>query len=602
MTYSTKVSDPTVNDALPPTARSMWRMLVFGYRRERALMLAAGGLSLLGSLPDALVALWLGMLGEAAVRHDRRQLLIAALALALSAVVTWFLRTVAARVTARFRDRMTIALESHIAQLQGSIPTLTHQENPTYLDRLAVLRNEAFVLEHMYASLFTLGGWVLRLGVTLALLASVNPALLLLAVVAVPPVVSAVMRPAAERAAEEAGAVHRRLARHLYVTATTAGPGKDVRITGVGPRLIADRRAAWDRSFTLISAARRTSAAWHAAGWGIFGVGFVVAVVAVVHLQHASPGQVLLVVTAGARLTGYIGATVGEVGFLRGIWMDGARRLVWLEDYARSVTAMADLAAPAALTQGIRLRDVSFSYPGTSARVLDRVSVDLPVGAVVALVGENGAGKSTLVKLLCKLYSPDSGLILVDGVPLDRIDTEQWRTHLSGVFQDFFRFELRARESVGLGDLEYLDDASAVAGAVERADATDMVNALPQGLETQLGPTWREGTDLSFGQWQKVALARGFMRPRPLLLVLDEPTAALDAETEHAIFERYAEASRTSGATTLLVSHRFGTVQMADFIIVLDDARVIETGSHAELMARGGHYADLYSLQAAAYR
>lgn len=602
MTYSTKVSDPTANDTLPPTVRSMWRMLVFGYRRERGLMLAAAGLSLLGSLPDALVALWLSLLGEAAVRHDHGLLAFAAMALAVSAVTTWFLRTVSARVTARFRDRMTIALESHIAQLQGSIPTLTHQEDPAYLDRLAVLRNEAFVLEHMYASLFTLAGWVLRLGITLALLASVNPALLLLAVVAVPPVVSSVMRPAAERAAEEAGAVHRRLARHLYVTATSAGPGKDVRITGVGPRLIVDRRAAWDRSYRLISAARRTSAAWHSVAWGIFGAGFVAAVIAVVHLQHASPGQVLLIVTAGVRLSGYIGATVGEVGFLRGIWMDGARRLVWLEDYARSLTSAADLPAPAALGQGIRLQDVSFSYPGASARALDGVSVDLPAGAVVAIVGENGAGKSTLVKLLCKLYSPDSGRILVDDVPLDRIDTEQWRKGLSGVFQDFFRFELRARESVGVGDVDCLEDASAVTSAVNRADATDMVNALPRGLETQLGPTWQEGTDLSFGQWQKVALARGFMRPRPLLLVLDEPTAALDAETEHAIFERYAEASRSSGATTLLVSHRFGTVQTADLIIVLDEARVIEMGSHADLMARGGHYADLYSLQAAAYR
>jgi ATP-binding cassette subfamily B protein len=580
----------------------MWRMLAFGYRHERALMLSAGGLSLLGSLPDALVALWLGMLGTAAVNRDRRLLVIAAMALALSAVGTWFLRAVSARVTTRFRDRMTIALESHIARLQGSIPTLTHQEQPTYLDRLAVLRNEAFVLEHMYASLFTLAGWVLRLGVTLALLASVNPALLLLAIVAVPPVVTSVVRPAAERAAEEAGAVHRRLARHLYVTASTPGPGKDVRITGIGARLIADRRAAWDRSYALISAARRTSAAWHAAAWGVFGAGFVGAVVAVVHLQHADPGQVLLVVSAGGRLSGYIGATVGEVGFLRGIWMDGARRLAWLEDYARSATSMADLPAPEVLVQGIRLQDVSFSYPGTASRALDRLSVDLPAGAVVALVGDNGAGKSTLVKLLCKLYSPDSGQILVDGVPLERIDTEQWRACLSGVFQDFFQFELRARESVGVGDLERLEDASAVGGAVARADATDMVDALPQGLETQLGPTWRDGTDLSFGQWQKVALARGFMRARPLLLVLDEPTAALDAEAEHAIFERYADAARTSGATTLLVSHRFGTVQMADLIIVLDEARMIEVGSHAELLARGGRYADLYSLQAAAYR
>jgi ATP-binding cassette, subfamily B, bacterial len=226
---------------------------------------------------------------------------------------------------------------------------------------------------------------------------------------------------------------------------------------------------------------------------------------------------------------------------------------------------------------------------------------------VVAVVGENGAGKTKLVKLLSKMYEPTSGSVLIDDVPLARLPAAEWRARLSGAFQDFFRFELRARQTVGLGDVPRLEDEPAVVRAVERAGATDVIQRLPSGLDTQLGPTWPAGVEVSFGQWQKLALARGFMRDEPLLLVLDEPTAALDAETEHALFERYAAAARGAngsghGRVTILVSHRFSTVRMADLIVVLDGSRLAEMGTHDELMARGGQYAELYGIQAAAYR
>ena len=250
---------------------------------------------------------------------------------------------------------------------------------------------------------------------------------------------------------------------------------------------------------------------------------------------------------------------------------------------------------------------MSFAYPGTSRVVLDDVSVTLPAGAVVAIVGENGAGKTTLVKLLAKMYEPSSGSILVDDTPLARLSAIEWRACLAGAFQDFFRFEFRARHTVGLGDLLRLDDEPAVVAAVDRAGAADVVTRLTSGLDTQLGPTWPCGVELSFGQWQKLALARGFMRDQPLLLVLDEPTAALDAETEHALFERYAAAARGTagsdgGRVTILVSHRFSTVRMADLIVVLDGARLVEVGTHEELMAKSGLYSELYGIQAAAYR
>jgi ATP-binding cassette subfamily B protein len=316
---------------------------------------------------------------------------------------------------------------------------------------------------------------------------------------------------------------------------------------------------------------------------------------------------VLLVLAAGARLSAYVGATVGEIGFLRGIWLDGARRLAWLEDYARSQVDSADQPVPDRLQNGITLDHVSFAYPGTDRLVLDDVSLRLPAGTVIAVVGENGAGKSTLVKLLCRLYLPTSGRILVDDTDLATIDPDGWRARTAGTFQDFVRFEFLTRQSVGLGDVPRLDDRDAVRAAVTRGGAGDVVDRMPAGLDAQLGATWPDGVELSFGQWQKLALSRGFMRDDPLLVVLDEPTAALDAETEHALFERYTAAVHggrvaASGRISILVSHRFSTVRSADLIVVLDGATAVEVGPHAELLAAGGRYAELYDIQAAAYR
>ena len=588
---------------MPPAIPSMWRLLKLGYRHEPGLLLAAFFLSLLAALPDALLALWLKLLGQGLLESRPRMVATAAVALGVSATATWFLRTVSTRVLRRFRDKVTIALESHVARLLATLATIAHQERPEYLDRLSVLRNQIFVLDHMYMSLFTTCGWVLRLVVTIGLLMSIPPALVLLAVFALPTVAASAWRPAVERRVEEQVASWTRLARHLFDTATTASPGKEVRVTGIGPWLVEKRREAWERSYAPVAAARWGSALWNALGWAVFGGAYVAAVASV---SAAGPvGDVLLVLAAGSRLSAYVAATVGEVSFLRGIWIDGARRLAWLEDYAASLVPSAGTGAPGRLTKGIELQGVSFAYPGTERQVLQDVDLRLPAGAVVAVVGENGAGKSTLVKLLCKLYEPTAGRILVDDVALAQVSAEDWRARLAGAFQDFFRFEFKARLSVGLGDVPRRDDVHAVETAVGRAGAADLVEKLPARLDTQLGASWPDGVEVSFGQWQKLALARGFMRDGPLLLVLDEPTAALDAETEHALFERYASAARggaTDGRVTLLVSHRFSTVRMADLIVVLDGARVAETGTHEELLARKGPYSQLYSLQATAYR
>jgi ATP-binding cassette subfamily B protein len=237
--------------------------------------------------------------------------------------------------------------------------------------------------------------------------------------------------------------------------------------------------------------------------------------------------------------------------------------------------------------------------------VLRDITLHIPAGHTLAIVGENGAGKSTLVKLLCGLHAPTSGRILIDGADLAGLDPFRWRSGVAAVFQDFCRVELTLRESVGLGNLDQLSDTHAVTQAVSAAHAGNLMHNLPGGLDGLLGHGYGDGTGLSGGQWQTIALARCLMRRRPQLLILDEPAAALDAAAEHTLFGRYASAAaeaRGDGGVTILISHRFSTVCMADTIAVLRGGHLIEHGTHAELISRDGLYAELFGLQAKAYQ
>jgi ATP-binding cassette, subfamily B, bacterial len=596
-----------VTDDLPPALRSMWRTVKLGYRAEPLLLGVSIGISLAAAVPDALFALWLKVLTDGANDHDHTAVIVAALGLGLSATAGWLLRMGGDRVSRRFRDRASIQLEAHVAGLQASISRIEHHERPEYLDRLSVLRDQVFALDHLFLSLFSTLGWIVRLAITVVLLASVHPSLVLLAVFAVPTIVESSWRAGVERRAEEAGAAHARLARHLFTVGSTPPPGKEVRVARVGSRLIDERSAEWRTYYAHVSRARLGTALWQSLAWLIFGAAYVAAIVFVAAGLDASAGDTILVVAAGSRLSQYLAATVGEIGFLRGIWMDSSRRLAWLEDYAAAQLASADQPVPDRLTDGLRFDHVSFHYPGTGRLVLDDVDLHLPAGRVIAIVGENGAGKTTLVKLIARMYEPTTGHITADGTDIGRMPVPEWRARLAGAFQDFFRFEFRAVTSVGLGDVGRHEDAVAVGRALDIAGATTTVEHLPRGLDTQLGAGWPEGSEVSFGQWQKLALARGFMRDEPLVLVLDEPTAALDAETEHELFEGFATAARTGvarqdGRITIFVSHRFSTVRMADLIVVLDGARVVEMGTHEQLIVNGGQYADLYTIQAGAYR
>jgi ATP-binding cassette subfamily B protein len=254
-------------------------------------------------------------------------------------------------------------------------------------------------------------------------------------------------------------------------------------------------------------------------------------------------------------------------------------------------------AAPEGFTT-LTVDHVSFVYPGTEALALDDVSFEVRAGEVVALVGENGSGKTTLAKLLCNLYTPTSGRILWDGSDTAVCDPVAVRRHVAVIFQDFAQYWLTARENIGMGGHERLDDLAAVVAAAQESGADSFLAALPDGYETLLGRQFEGGHELSIGQWQRVALARAFFRGAPFV-ILDEPSAALDPRAEHDLFERIR--SMAKGRTVLLISHRFSSVRSADRIFVLHNGKLVEQGSHDELLARGGHYATLFLLQAASY-
>jgi ATP-binding cassette subfamily B protein len=589
---------------LPGLLPSLWRTFRLAYRAEPRLLLVSLALVVTSWIPQSLNAFWLKLIADGLVRDGGVVLVVGLAGLAGSVALGWLLSTTGSRIALYFSVRVTVAVETHLARLQAGTVGLEHHERPEYLDRLQVLKDQTHRLENVYRDFFSVVGAAARLAITVGLLVSVHPVLAVLALFAVPAAATASWQAGAERRARERAAPSARLARHLFTLCTTPGPGKEIRVTRIASLLAGRRRQAWEAWYAVVARARWSRTAWQVGSWALFGAAYVGAIVLVVVGLQATPGSVLLVIAAGGNLSGYLWTALSQAEGLR--WTaDSARRLAWLEDYVSARRPAGALPAPDRIRRGIQFNGVWFRYPGTEPFVLQDVNLDLPAGSVVALVGENGAGKSTLVKLLCDFYEPLEGRIGVDGLDLTRIDADQWRARLAGAFQDFMQFEFRVRQAVGIGDLPREEAVEALWTALARGGATDIVERLPDRLDTQLGQTWADGIDLSFGQWQRLALARGFMRDRPLLTVLDEPTAALDAETEQELFERFAAKARagaSDGGLTILVSHRFSTVRMADLIVVIDGGRVVETGSHQELMARGGLYAELYGIQASAYR
>ncbi len=499
-------------------------------------------------------------------------------------------------------------LDFAVLEKLSGVHTIDIYDDPKLVDRLEILRVGRMPLANALAFL---GGTVsLAVGTLVAagLFAAVNPWLAALPLVALPIVVSYARTEAASGRAEERVAENRRIALHLYDVGTGPGEGKELRALGHSAALLRRYAATWDAVDAELTAADHYALKLRLVSWtGCCAVvAAVLAIVLTTAENHVSGPSLFLLAMAATQLTFLAAngaATVAGLG----------NALQIAAHYARIADATADhsgppadpVAAPRTLQRRISLSAVRFRYPGALADALGPIDLELPSGSVTAVVGPNGAGKSTLVNLLLGLRRPTGGAIIIDDRPLADMDPADWFAQTSVVCQDFTRFELTARESVASGDLSRLAEDEATFRALARAEADVLVAALPDGLDTVLGQRFG-GRELSGGQWQRIALARGFMRPAPLLLILDEPTVSIDAVTEQRLLERCVTNARslaeTFGSAVVFVSHRYATTRLADQILMLEDGEIVERGSHAELLAAGDRYAEIYRSQQAAYR
>ncbi len=588
--------------------RSSFRLIAMSWRQDRGKTIASIVLLLASAVSGPLLALALKEMTDAAVAGDGTRATTAGVVVAVLAIGLLTLGHFAHIAYFELSELNSLTVDERLIALSNGSPGIEHHERPDYADRITVLQRELQQLQNGLFAVLSLGTLAVSILITGVLLAVVNPILLLLPFAAIPPLVlGRRAQVLADRARDDTAEATRR-AWHLFRLATGAGPAKELRVFRLQGEIRRRHRELWEGVTARLWRAELGGMVLRALGQLAFAVGYVAAVLFVVSDAIAgrrTVGDVVLAITLSAQVNQQVSSAVSLLTDLQRLARAFAR-LEWLERHvAERSPAATDAPVPGRLRDGIRLDGVGFRYPGTDRAVLDRVDLTLPAGSTVALVGENGAGKTTLVKLLCRFYEPTDGRILVDGVDLRDIPIDGWRGRIATGFQDFARFELVARQTVGVGDLPKADDEPAVVGALDRARASDVVGRLPDGLSTQLGKSYADGAELSGGQWQKLALGRAMMRELPLLLILDEPTSALDAEAEHALFERYAEGARRVGATTggitFLVSHRFSTVRMADLILVVADGRIVEAGDHVRLMRAGGLYAELYRLQAGAY-
>lgn len=393
-----------------------------------------------------------------------------------------------------------------------------------------------------------------------------------------------------------------RLLNYLESLLTGSETVKEIKLFGLGEPLLKRYKTLYTKFYQedKALAVKRTFAGL---GWGLLSnVAYYGSYVWII--QQA----VISAITLG-DMTMFLGLFRQSQSSIRGL-LDSFNRLyesnlyldnlmTYLELEPQLVAPVNGVIAPAPIRQGIEFRDVSFCYPGSEVFVLRNINLTIQPGERIALVGLNGAGKTTLIKLLTRLYDPTDGQILLDGVDLREYDLKSLHQRFGVIFQDYVRYMFTVRENIAFGQVDALDDMARIQSAAERGGAAPVIEALPNGYDTMLGRRWERGAELSGGQWQKIALARAFMRDAEVL-VLDEPTSALDAEAEYEVFQRFGEL--IGERIAVLISHRFSTVRMADRIVVLSAGRIIELGSHKELITLDGAYARLFNLQAEGYR
>jgi ATP-binding cassette, subfamily B, bacterial len=575
---------------------------------NRQLLAAAALLTVAGGLLPALVA-WVGaqivdavVAAMHALGHDLQRVLrlvmLEGLLVALLAGVQRGLSLCQALLRAQLGQRVNVMILEKALTLD-----LQHFEDSEFYDKLTRARREAssrpLSLVMRTFGLVQNAISLLSFGVLLVRFSPWTVAVLLLAGV-----------PAFIAEAKFSGDAFRlfrwrspetRMQMYLETVLAREDHAKEVRLFGLGARFLGRYRDIFTRLYREDRALSIRRDSW----------GFALSLLATATLYAAYAWIAITTVRGGitlGRMTMYLalfrqgqGAVTSMLSAVGGMYEDNLY-LSTLYEYLDTPVAAPRGAAVRGPdpNDGIRFEQVSFTYPDASEPTLRDIDLHLPPGSSLALVGENGSGKTTLIKLLTRLYAPSAGCIRFEGLDIREWDQGALRNRIGVIFQDFARYQMRVGENVGAGDEAHFEDEALWRTAAAKGQAAEFIEQLPQGYATQLGKWFRDGRELSGGQWQKIALSRAFMRTSADVLVLDEPTAAMDARAEAEVFEHFRQLAR--GRITILISHRFSTVRMADQIAVLDRGRIIERGSHGELTAAGGHYAQLFALQARGYQ
>ncbi len=610
---ASEANDANGGEPPAPSPRRLARLaavLFFdGFRAAPGWMTVVTAFIILGSIAGTCYPLGYKLLVDGALGGDAAQAAEGVAFVAGMLGLLWVLGATGSIEAITVSDRIAVYRTRKLIELIGGVPGLEHLERPDYLTEVEQLAANRRQLASAPRQLLSNASSAVRIIALLALLGTVSPWLLLLPVTAVPPLLADRLAKRITRNAENDMAADRRLAGLIFDLSANAQTAGELRSYGLAGHLAALHKSLTEKLDRSAGSEACRVLAIQAAGWLLYAAGLMSAIAFTVVRATGgalSLGTVLMTVSLIRRSRAQLASAASGSGTMIAT-LATADRLLWLEDHHAAARAAAgEDPAPARLGSGITVRDLSFRYPGTERTVLSHLSLFLPAGATVAVVGENGSGKTTLVKLLLGMYQPSAGAILVDDAPLSSIAPASWQERCSGAFQDFSRFSLAAVESVGVADLPDLASEPLATAALDRAGAADLLPQLPDGLATYVGGPYTGGHNLSGGQWQKLALGRAMRAPAPLLVVLDEPTASLDAHAEHALFERYSRAAQSmagqAGTITLLVSHRFSTVRMADLIVYLEEGRAAEAGSHEALMSADGRYAELFALQAEGYR